>query len=474
MKRFLPTSGLYTDFYELTMAHGYFCAGMAESVACFDYFFRTNPFGGGYTLFAGLDDLLEVLENLRFEPEDLDFLASRNFQRDFLDWLQGFRFRGEIASMREGEVVFPGEPVARVTASIIEAQLIETVLLNLLNFQSLIATKAARIVLAAEGRPVVDFGLRRAQGLGGMHASRAAAIGGVNATSNVQAALQYGIEPSGTMAHSWVQSFPDELTAFRKFAEVFPDHCVLLLDTYDTLRSGLPNAITVAHELERAGRKLAGIRLDSGDLAWLSKQARARLDEAGAGYVKIIASNRLDEYVVRSLIEQGAEIDSFGVGTSLVIGASDGALDGIYKLCELDGSPRLKISENEAKTSLPGRKEVVRYRSGGGCFAADAVTCAGEADLREMQHPLFRRRRSLLDPATGEPLLRGVMRDGRRLSGPLPLREIAAYAKQRLALLPPEFQRFENPHIYRVGISDKLATLRQDLLDDVRARISEG
>jgi nicotinate phosphoribosyltransferase len=471
MQQLLPTSGLYTDFYELTMAQGYFCAGMAESVASFDYFFRTNPFGGGFTLFAGLDNLLDVLENLRFEEDDLAYLASRNFQGDFLDWLRKFRFRGEIASVREGEVVFPGEPLVRVTASIIEAQLIETVLLNLLNFQSLIATKAARVVQAAEGRAVVDFGLRRAQGMGGMQASRAAAIGGVEATSNVLAAFEYGIEPSGTMAHSWVQSFPDELTAFRKFAEVFPDHCVLLVDTYDSLHSGLPNAITVAHELEGAGYKLAGIRLDSGDLAWLSKQAREQLDAAGAGYVKVIASNRLDEYVIRSLLEQEARIDSFGVGTSLVIGANDGALDGIYKLCELDGSPRLKVSENEAKTTLPGRKEVIRYRNGGGSFAADAVVCMGETHVREMQHPLFKHRRSVLDPATGEPLLRDVMRDGQRLFKPLPIREIASYANRRLALLPPEFQRFENPHIYHVGISEKLAALRQDLLDQVRARI---
>ncbi|MEI8234908.1 MAG: nicotinate phosphoribosyltransferase [Verrucomicrobiota bacterium] len=466
--------GLFTDLYELTMAQGYFCAGMAESVACFDYFFRKNPFGGGYVIFAGLEDLLEMLENLRFGPDDLEYLARQHFRRDFLEWLAAFRFRGEIAAPPEGEVVFPEEPVARVRAKIIEAQLIETVVLNLLNFQSLIATKAARVVQAAKGRGVVDFGLRRAQGLGGIHASRAAVVGGVEATSNVYAAFRYAIEPNGTQAHSWVQSFPDELAAFREFARVFPDRCVLLVDTYDTLRSGIPHAIAVARELERAGHRLAGIRLDSGDLAWLSKQARARLDAAGLGYVKIVASNRLDETIVRSLLDQGAPIDSFGVGTSLVTGAGDGSLDGIYKLCELDGSPRMKISDSEAKSTLPGRKEVLRFKDNDGRFTADAIVCAGETRVGEMRHPLLPHQRTpLASLQGGEPLLRIAMRGGQRASEPVSVHQSAAYAKQRLALLPAEFQRFENPHIYRVGISEMLAGLRRTLLDQARARMEQ-
>src|SRR5579859_839997 len=354
-------SGLYTDLYELTMGQGYFLSGMAETPAGFDYFFRETPFKGGYVLFAGLNNLLEALEELSFGEDDLKYLKDLGFQAPFLEYLRKFKFKGRLYSVREGEVIFPLEPVVRVEGTLFETQFIETLLLNFLNFESLIATKASRMVLAARGRRVVDFGLRRAQGLAGTQASRAAVIGGVDATSNVFASLLFSLAPSGTQAHSWIQSFPDELTAFRRYAEIYPDNCIFLADTYNTLKSGIPNAITVAKELEQKGKKLIGVRLDSGDLAYLSKRSREMLDLAGLHYVKIVASNQLDEHIVKSLLDQGAPINSFGIGTNLVTGQDSPALDGVYKLSLLDGNPRLKISENVSKTSLPGLKKVVRY-----------------------------------------------------------------------------------------------------------------
>ncbi|MGH2567747.1 MAG: nicotinate phosphoribosyltransferase, partial [Bacteroidota bacterium] len=323
-------TALYTDFYQLTMAQGYFLTGKSETSAAFDYFFRENPFEGGYVVFAGLSDFLETLQDFRFAKDDLDYLAQVGLQEPFLRYLQQFQFRGTIHSVREGEVVFPVEPIVRVEGNIVETQIIETLLLNFLNFESLIATKAARIKFAAGSRRVVDFGLRRAQGLGGIFASKAAVLGGVEATSNLYTAYHWDLEVSGTQGHSWIQSFDDELSAFRKFAEIFPDRCVLLVDTYNSLRSGIPNAITVAKELESKGHRLVAIRLDSGDLAYLSKHARAMLDAAGLGYVKIVVSNQLDEYVIRSLLEQGAPVDVFGVGTHLVTGRNSPALDGVY------------------------------------------------------------------------------------------------------------------------------------------------
>ncbi|RMD73605.1 MAG: nicotinate phosphoribosyltransferase, partial [Bacteroidetes bacterium] len=327
-----PHTGLYTDLYELTMAQGHFFAGRHETRAVFDYFFRKNPFEGGFVVFAGLADLLEALQDFRYSAEDIDYLAAQGFKPEFLDWLRHFRFRGDVWAAREGEVVFPYAPIVRVEGTIVETQLVETLLLNLLNFESLIATKAARMRLVAGDRIIAEFGLRRAQGYGGMQATRAAIVGGANNTSNVLAGLHYGLPVTGTMAHAWIQSYEDELTAFRKFAEQYPERCILLVDTYDTLRSGIPNAITVARELEQRGYRLFGIRLDSGDLAWLSKRARQMLDEAGLTYVKILASNQIDEYVIRSLREQQAPIDGYGVGTRLVTGHSSPALDGVYKL----------------------------------------------------------------------------------------------------------------------------------------------
>jgi nicotinate phosphoribosyltransferase len=458
-------TGLYTDFYELTMAQGYVLSGKDKIPACFDYFFRENPFKGGFTVFAGLDDLLQVLEDYCFEPEDLDYLKGLGFEKAFLDHLKDFRFRGKVYSVREGEVVFPLETVLRVHGTLLETQLIETLILNFLNFESLIATKAARMVLAAEGRKVVDFGFRRSQGLGGIQASRAAYIGGVTATSNVFSAHRFGLSPSGTQAHSWIQSFPDELSAFRRFTEIYPERCTLLVDTYNTLDSGVPNAILVAKELEAKGHRLSGIRLDSGDLAYLSKHARGMLDAAGLHYVKIVASNQLDEYLIRSLLDQHAPINVFGVGTSLLTGQDQPALDGVYKLGHLGDRPTLKISENLSKTSLPGVKKVVRYTDPEGFFYADGILLEEEKAVETIYHPSSPDKKSRVAHCFPEGLLFKVMEEGRVLTQ-MSVKESAAYAKERLSKLSPERKRFENPHTYKVGISPKLMALRDDLLGE--------
>lgn len=456
-------TGLYTDFYELAMAQGYVLTGKAEAPACFDYFFRENPFSGGYVVFAGLADFLEVLEDFSFNQEDLDYLRGLDFQKPFLDYLKAFRFKGRIYSVREGEVVFPLEPILRVEGSFLETQIIETLLLNFLNFESLIATKASRMVWAAQGRKVVDFGLRRSQGLAGVQASRAALIGGVTATSNVYSSFLYSLSPSGTQAHSWIQSFPDELAAFRKFAEIYPERCTLLVDTYNTLDSGLPNAIIVAKEMEQKGHRLAGIRLDSGDLSYLSKRARAMLDQEGLHYVKIVASNQLDEHLIKSLLDQGAPINVFGVGTSLLTGQDSPALDGVYKLSSYEGRPTLKVSENLAKTSLPGIKKVVRYTDPDGFFYADGILLEDEKNVETIHHPTSPDQKSRVAQYFPENMLFKIMDGGKTLTR-FTVKESSAYTQDRLAKLSPERKRFENPHTYKVGISPKLMELRDRLL----------
>ena len=463
-------SGIYTDYYQLTMAQGYFLTGRTDAVSCFDYFFRENPFHGGYVLFAGLTDVLEMIEGFSFSDEMIEYLRPLGFNDDFLRYLRTFKFRGTITSVREGEVVFPLEPLLRIEGTLIEAQIVETLLLNILNFESLIATKASRVKAAAGGRRVVDFGLRRAQGLGGIHATKAAIIGGIDATSNVFAAFHNGFEVSGTQAHSWVQSFNDELTAFRKYAEVYPDRCILLVDTYNTLRSGLPNAITVGKELEERGHHLMAIRLDSGDLAYLSKHARNMLDQAGLPYVKITVSNQLDEYVIRSLLEdQGAPIDIFGVGTRLITGQPAAALDGVYKLSMCDREPRLKFSENYTKLTLPGVKTIYRFLNEEGLFSADGVTLDGEPQPESIFHPFFPEQRSSLKHCTSEVLMQKVM-DGGRTIVKSSAQESAQYAQKRLSHLAGEHKRFEFPHIYRVGISQKLLSLRARLVEELQQK----
>ncbi len=456
--------GLFTDKYELTMAQAYFKGKRAHSKAVFDYFFRDLPFRNGFLIYAGLQDLLQLLQDFTFSDQAIEFLRQDHFDSEFLDYLRNFHFNGSIYSMREGEIVFPYEPLLRVEGSLIEAQIIETILLNFLNFESLIATKAARVRLAAGNRAVSDFGLRRAHGLGGIHASRAAIIGGCDSTSNVLAAFRYGLRPVGTIAHSFIQSFPDEITAFREYARFNPDSCFLLVDTYNTLESGIPKAIAVAKELEHNGHRLVGIRIDSGDLAYLSKKARKMLNDAGLDYVKISVSNQLDERVIKSLIEQKAPIDLFGVGTRLITGQPDSALDGVYKMSQIDGDPRMKISDSLSKTTLPGAKKVYRYSNGDGGFLADAIVLQEEQNIEYIYHPYEEGKRFRVTDFHKEELFQKVMENGEIIMPFKSVPSIAKFVRERLSMLPPEHKRFENPHIYKVGLSKKLLNLRDSMV----------
>lgn len=456
-------TGLYTDHYELAMAEGYFKSGMQEQPAVFDYFFRNNPYQGAYVVFSGLSGLLDMLEHYRFDRDDCSYLTEVGFAPSFVSYLQDFRFGADVYAVEEGEIVFPFEPCIRVEGNIIETQLVETLLLNIMNFESLIATKAARIRQAAGDRLLMDFGLRRAPGWGGIQASRAAIAGGFDKTSNVYSAFQFGLESTGTMAHSWVQTFKDEITAFRTFADHFPEQCILLVDTYDTLESGLPNAIKVGKEMENKGRKLLGIRLDSGDLAYLSKQARRLLDQAGLPHVQIVASNQLDEYVIKSLIDQQAPIDIFGVGTALVTGKGAGALDGVYKLSMINGEPTLKISDNIRKTTLPGRKAIYRFSDESGLFFADGISMEGENDFATIHHPFEAGKSSNISRYRKERLLKKEMVGGRSVEKDHSQQSMAAYTQSRLKCLPAEHRRFMNPHTYKVGISSELFDLRRHL-----------
>lgn len=455
----------YTDQYQLSMAQVYFENGQKEHQAVFDYYFRKLPFGGGYAIFAGLEDLLEILENLSFSKEDIEYLKKQDFTEAFLEYLKDFKFTGTIISAQEGDILFPNRPILQVEANIIEAQIIETILLNLLNFQTLIATKASRIRLVAKDSILLDFGLRRAHGPGGYYASRAAIVGGFNGTSNVVAGKDFGIQVSGTMAHSFVQSYDDELTAFRAFSEGRPKDCVLLVDTYNTLKSGLPNAIIIGKEMEERGEKLLGIRLDSGDLAYLARESRKMLDKAGLEYVKIAASNQLDEYIIKSLLEQNAPIDVFGVGTNLVTGDPDGALDGVYKLSFSNGSPRLKVSESLAKVTIPHKKQVYRMMDvNGELIGVDAITMREEVEVNRIHDPQEILKSLAVKNFKTEALLHPVMVNGKKTTKSRSLSEIAEYSRKRLESLPLEYKRFDNPHKYKVGISKMLKKEREDLL----------
>lgn len=462
----------YTDQYQLAMAQVYFKNGHREHNAVFDYYFRKLPFNGGYAIFSGLEDLLKIISELRFSEADLKFLATQGFEKDFLKYLENFKFRGKIFAVAEGDVVFPTRPILQVEANIIEAQIIETILLNLLNFQTLIATKASRMRLVAGDASLLDFGLRRAQATGGYFATRAAVVGGFHGTSNVAAGIDYKIPVSGTMAHSFIQSYDDELSAFRDFAEGRPENCVLLVDTYNTLKSGIPNAITVAKEMESRGHKLMAIRLDSGDLSYFAKESRKLLDEAGLDYVKIAASNQLDEYVIKSLLEQQAPIDIFGVGTNLVTGDPDGALDGVYKLACSNGKPRIKISESIVKVTLPHKKQVFRMKDDHGkCVGADAIGLYHETEVKEMFHPFEPYKSMNLKYYHQEPLLELVMENGEMLINQRSLKEISEYSISRLSELPIEYKRFNNPHIYKIGISATLKEERDKLIKSFKSKL---
>lgn len=460
-------AGLYTDMYQLSMAQAYFLDGRQNDAAAFYYFYRKNPFEGAYVVFSGIYDLLEILEGLRFDQEDIAYLRENGFDENFLRYLRDFRYHADIYSVQEGEIVFPNMPIAGVCGNIIETQLTETLLLNLLNLSSLIATKAARMrLVAGDEKILTDFGMRRAHGLGAIHASRATIVGGFNSTSNVFSAFTYGLQATGTMAHSFVQSYDDEITAFRRFADAHPENCILLLDTYNTLNSGIPHAIQVAKEMEGRGQQLRGVRLDSGDLAYMAKKSRHMLDEAGLGYVKIIVSNQIDEYVIRSLRDQKAPVDAYGIGTAVLTGQPDAALDGVYKLAMASGKPRLKLSESVHKVTFPAIKQVYRFSDTDGAFMADAVSLWEEdaKEIKEIHHP-FNKDKSLKIPAwSAQPLQEKVMEKGKALQKMQHPAQSYAYLKKRLEKLPDEYKRFENPHIYKVGLSTRLNALRDDLI----------
>jgi len=457
-------SALYTDLYELTMSQAFFFTGKSGEKVCFDYFFRKNPFNGGYTIFAGLYDFLNLLERFRFEKEHIEYLASIGFKKEFLDFLKNFQFQGKILSFNEGEVVFPEEPIMRVEGNLVECQLIESLLLNIINFESLIATKTCRIVYAAKGRAVLDFGLRRAQGFGALQASRAAIIGGASGTSNTLAGYLYNVPVKGTHAHSWVQSFDSELLAFKKFVEYNPDNSILLIDTYDTLNSGLPNAIKVAKELEKKGKRLIGVRLDSGDFAYLSKKVRKILDENNLHYVKIVVSNQLDEYTIESLLSQNSPIDFFGVGTRLVTAFDQPALDGVYKLSFINGEPRIKISDNIEKVNNPGKKIVRRYFDNNGKFLIDGILLENEEKIKILRHSFIPYKKTNVVGYKYENLYNCVFENGIVKRDKPSLTDIAEYRKNRFMLLNEEHKRFVNPHIYRVGISNNLFELKDKLI----------
>lgn len=464
-RRFSP---LYTDYYEYSMTQGYFLSGKGQDEAVFDIFYRRNPYEGGYAVAAGLRDAVEYVLNMRFTQEELAYMSSIGFRDDFLHALEAMRFTGDIKAVPEGEVVFPGEPIITVKGPLFETQILEALILSTTNFQTLVATKARRMVSAADGRPISDFGLRRAQGDGGMGASRASFIGGVASTSNVLLAFEENIPASGTIAHSWVQSFDTELEAFRTYAEMHPDNSILLLDTYDTLRQGLPDAITVARELEQQGHRLRGIRLDSGDLAYLSKKVRAALDQNGLQYVKISVSNQLDEYLIESLLSQQAPIDMFGIGTRLVTGYNDSALDGVYKLVQLRGRPVIKISENPAKINIPGEKEVYRYYDAGdGLWLLDGLCLKGrDEEPTVLMHPDFDYKKTEVAGLKRERILKDIVRDGVLVYAFPTLTETQKWSAERFQLLYGEHKRFSNPHTYHVGVSRELFDLRRHLIEE--------
>lgn len=469
---------LMTDFYQLTMMQGYFKNNRNNQVV-FDLFYRTNPCGNGYAIAAGLQQAISYIKELHFSKEDIEYLRSLStFGEDFLDYLESFHFTGDIYAVPEGTVVFPMEPLVKVIAPIMEAQLIETTLLNIINHQSLIATKAARVCQAAEGSPVMEFGLRRAQGPdAGTYGARAAIIGGCIGTSNVLAGKMFQVPVLGTHAHSWIMSFPDELTAFRNYASLYPQNTTLLVDTYDTLHSGVPNAIQVFKELKEAGKTPSayGIRLDSGDLAYLSKEARKMLDHAGFPDAKICASSDLDEYLISSLKSQGAKIDIWGVGTNLITSKDCPSFGGVYKLSgvwEEEGFvPKIKVSENPKKITNPGNKTVYRiYQKDTHMLRADVISLASEQidSSKELLlfDPVSTWKKTRLAPDTYEvrELLVPIFKNGKLVYQFPSLMDIQSYCTQEKESLWEESRRLINPNEIYVDLSEGLFELKNQLL----------
>ena len=475
---------LLTDFYELTMMQGYFKEKDANETVIFDAFYRNNPVGSGYSICAGLDQVIDYVKNLHFDEDDIDYLRTTGmFEEDFLDYLRQFHFSGDIYAIPEGSVVFPREPLVKIIAPIMEAQLIETALLNIINHQSLIATKAARVVYAAQGDGVMEFGLRRAQGPdAGIYGARAAMIAGCIGTSNVLCGKMFDVPVKGTHAHSWIMSFPDELTAFRTYAKLYPNACILLVDTYDTLNSGIPNAIKVFKEMREAGIPLTfyGIRLDSGDLAYLSKKAKKMLDAAGFPDAVISASNDLDETLISSLKLQGAAINSWGVGTNLITSKDNPAFGGVYKLAAVkdDGSssftPKIKLSENTEKVTNPGNKTVYRiYSKSTGKIKADLICLADEVFDPEETMIIFdptdtwKKTKVLGGTYELRELLVPVIREGKRVYTSPEVMDLRAYCQKEQNTLWDESRRLVNPQKVYVDLSQKLFDLKKNLLEEM-------
>lgn len=466
------------DMYELTMSNGYFDRGYGDTLAAFDVFYRNNPDHAGYAIFAGLEQIVEYIQNLHFEEEDIEYLRARKlFSEEFLEYLRNFRFRGDIYAMPEGTVMYPNEPIMTVVAPLIDAQLIETTVLLELNHQSLIATKTNRIVQAAGGKPVSDFGARRAHNVdAAVYGARAAYIGGAVGTATVLAGKMFQIPISGTMAHSWVMSFDQEFEAFQAYAQSYPDATVLLVDTYDVLRSGVPNAIRTAKEiLEPLGKRLKGIRLDSGDLAYLSKEARKMLDEAGLEDCMIVASNSLDEYTITSLNRQEAKIDSYGVGEKLITSSTTPVFGAVYKLVAIQKEgkfvPKIKISETAEKITNPGIKEIYRVYDKEGKAIADYLTIKGE--IIDTKHPVryvdpvnYWKNRSFTD-CTFKPLQQQIFQEGKLVYDLPGLKEIRDYVRHQLDHeIWKEEQRFENSHPHYMDMSPDMFELKMSLLHE--------
>ncbi len=476
----MKTKSNYTmmcDFYELTMANGYFESGLKDQISYFDVFYRTIPDKAGYAICAGLEQVIDYVKELHFDEEDINYLRNKNmFSEQFLEYLKNFHFTGDIYAIPEGTPIFPNEPILIVRAPVIEAQFMETYILSELNHQTLIATKANRIVRSAQGRAVSEFGARRAHGAeAAILGARAAYIAGCSGTSCTQTDLTYHAPASGTMAHSWIQMFGDELLAFKKYCEIYPDNAILLVDTYDVLKSGLPNAIKAFNEvLLPLGKRPKGIRLDSGDISYLSKKCREMLDQAGFSDCKIFASNSLDEYIIRDLLYQGARIDCFGVGERLITSKSDPVFDGVYKLCAVedkDGNiiPRIKISENVGKITTPHFKKVYRlYDKANGKAEADLLTVYDEnidfTQSLELFDPQATWKRKTITNYEAVELLKPIFINGQQVYQCPTLDEIKNYCVKQTSTLWDEVTRFENPHNYYVDLSLKLWNIKQELL----------
>lgn len=465
------------DYYELTMSNGYFTAEMKDKIVYFDVFYRDNPDNGGYAIAAGLEQIVEYINDLRFDDEDIEYLRGKGcFSEEFLEYLKGFKFTGDIFAIPEGTVVFPGEPLMIVRAPVIEAQFIETYILMMINHQSLIATKASRIVRAAKGRAVSEFGSRRAQGSdAAILGARAAYIGGVNSTACTIADEAYGVPAGGTMAHSWVQMFDSEYEAFKTYCQIYPTKPTLLIDTFNVIESGVPNAIRVFKEL---GITQCAVRLDSGDITYLTKKIRKILDEAGLTECKIVVSNSLDEYIIRELIRQGAEIDAFGVGERLITAKSDPVFGGVYKVCAIENAdgtitPKIKISENVGKITTPHFKKIYRLRGRETGKAEADLICVYDEVIDDTQpleifDPHHTWKRKVLENFTATELLVPIFKNGIQVYEIPTIEQIREHCREEIEGMWDEVRRFTNPHNYYVDLSEKLWQIKHDMISAYR------